>query len=259
MSDDATIRETAESRPRDYWRPVVLIVAVVAILIWAEATGVSRRLANLREWIRSFGAFGPAVYVLVYVASTVVAIPVTPLTVAAGAMYGWVFATFLISIASLLGASASFLVARYFARDAVTHWLSRNARFREIDRLTEEHGIIIVALARLVPILPFTLVNYAFGLTSVRFWTYAWWTWLCLLPANVLYVVGADAVARGLAEERIPWLLVCVFVFFILLTAILVRYARGRLKASTAGAGNRNADAPKINDKQMDGADTTNP
>ncbi len=128
MTGDRIAHET-ESRPRDRWRPVALIAVILVLLIWAEATGVSRRLANLREWIRSFGAWGPAVYILVYVVSTVIAIPVTPLTVAAGAMYGWMFATVLISIASLLGASVSFLVARYFARDAVARWLSRNARF----------------------------------------------------------------------------------------------------------------------------------
>jgi uncharacterized membrane protein YdjX (TVP38/TMEM64 family) len=66
--------------------------------------------------------------------------------------------------------------------------------------MTERHGAIIVAITRLVPIFPFNLLNYGFGLTRVRFGTYLLWSFLCMLPGIALYVVGADALTRGLAE-----------------------------------------------------------
>ena len=92
-------------------------------------------------------------------------------------------------------------------------------------------GAIIVALTRLVPLFPFNLLNYAFGLTRVPFWTYVFWTWLCIIPGTVLYVVGAGALFKGLEEGRVPWGLVLTFVGALIFLAILVRLARQRLRA----------------------------
>jgi uncharacterized membrane protein YdjX (TVP38/TMEM64 family) len=65
-----------------------------------------------------------------------------------------------------------------------------------------------VALTRLTPIFPFNLLNYGFGLTRVPFRTYLFWSWLCMLPGAFLYVVGADAVTKGVAQGKVPWTLV---------------------------------------------------
>jgi len=151
--------------------------------------------------------------------------------VAAGALFGSILGVISVSIASTLGASLAFLVARYFARDAVARWLSANEKFRRLDKMTEEHGAIIVALTRLVPIFPFNLLNYGFGLTRVRFWTYVFWSWLCMLPGTVLYVVGADAVIQAITEGKVPWALLGVILAFVVLLTFLVRHARRRPQA----------------------------
>ncbi len=117
-----------------------------------------------------------------------------------------------VSVASTLGAALAFAVARWFARDSVARWLAKNERFLRLDRMTGTARCVVVAITRLVPIFPFTLLNYGFGLTGVRFRTYVLWSWLCMLPGTVLYVVGADAVTRGLAEGRVPWPLVAIVV-----------------------------------------------
>jgi len=82
-----------------------------------------------------------------------------------------------------------------------------------------------------VPIFPFNLLNYGFGLTRVPFWTYVFWTWLCIIPGTVLYVVGADAVLQGVAQGKVPWGLVLAFGAALIFLTILVRFARRRLKA----------------------------
>jgi uncharacterized membrane protein YdjX (TVP38/TMEM64 family) len=138
----------------------------------------------------------------------------------------------LVSIAATLGASLAFLIARYFARDAAARWLSQKEKFRRLDQLTEEHGAVIVALTRLVPILPFNLLNYGFGLTRVPFWTYLFWSWLCMLPGTVLYVVGADVFTSGISQGKVPWVLIGALAGAGTILAILVRYAKGKLKAS---------------------------
>lgn len=213
-----------------WWRPVLLLGVVITILILAKFLGLTDRLGDLRDWIRSLGAPGALVFILIYVVAVVAAVPAAPISVAAAALFGSVWGVIVINIAATLGAGLAFLVGRYFARQAVVNWLGRNEKFRRLDELTEEHGAIIVALTRLVPVFPFNLLNYAFGLTRVPFWTYVFWTWLCIIPGTVLYVVGADAVLQGVAQGKVPWTLVLVFGAALILLAILVRFANRRLQ-----------------------------
>jgi uncharacterized membrane protein YdjX (TVP38/TMEM64 family) len=208
------------------WRPIALIAGIIAILILSKFFGLGQRLGDLREWIAALEPWGPAVFILLYVSATVAALPGSAITVAAGALFGSILGVILVSIASTLGASLSFLIGRYFAREAVARWLEDNEKFNRLDRLTEKHGAIIVALTRLVPLFPFNLLNYGFGLTRVPFGTYVFWSWLCMLPGTVLYVVGADAVVKGIAEGRVPWLLVAALAVAGIILIFLVRRAR---------------------------------
>jgi uncharacterized membrane protein YdjX (TVP38/TMEM64 family) len=216
---------------RQWWRPVVLLALVIAILMAARFLGLADKLGELRDWIKSLGPLGAVVFILIYVAAVVAAIPAAPVSVAAAALFGSVWGVILINIGATLGAGLAFLVGRYFALEAVVNWLGQNEKFRRLDQLTAEHGAIIVALTRLVPIFPFNLLNYGFGLTRVPFWTYVFWTWLCIIPGTVLYVVGADAVLQGVAQGKVPWTLVLAFGAALVCLTILVRFAKRRLQA----------------------------
>ena len=89
-----------------------------------------------------------------------------------------------------------------------------------------------------MPIFPFNLLNYGFGLTRVPFWTYVVWSWLCTLPGTILFVVGADALTLGVAEGEVPWALVGVLVGMIILLMILVRQAHKKLQEGETKTGN---------------------
>ena len=211
-------------------RTVFFLVVIVSLLVVAKVFGLGERLGELRDWIGTLGSLGSLVFVAIYIVAVIAAIPGSALTVAAGALFGSVFGVIWVSIASTVGASLAFLIARYFARDAIVKWLSKNEKFRRLDQLTEDHGAIIVALTRLVPIFPFNLLNYGFGLTRVQFWTYVFWSWLCMLPGTVLYVVGADAVTKGLTRGEVPWVLVSALVGVAVVLFIIVRFARKKLQ-----------------------------
>ncbi|MEO8198575.1 MAG: TVP38/TMEM64 family protein, partial [Thermoanaerobaculia bacterium] len=217
-------------------KPVGLIVAVVAVLVAARVFGLGERLGELRVWIESLGAWGPIAYALIYGVATALAVPASVLTVAAGAIFGSVVGVAVVSVGATLGATLAFLLARSFARGAVERWLADNERFAKLDAMVEKHGAIVVAITRLVPIFPFNLLNYGFGLTKVGLGTYVFWSWLCMLPGTVLYVVGADAVTRGLAEGRVPWALVGVVVVALAILALVVRRARRVLAQREAAA-----------------------
>jgi uncharacterized membrane protein YdjX (TVP38/TMEM64 family) len=211
------------------WRPLLLICVVAAVIVLSYVLGLGERLAALRDWIHSLGTLGPVVFILIYVGATVVALPGLAITIAAGAIFGSVVGVIVVSIGSTIGASLAFLIARYFARDATEKWLSSRQAFKKIDNLTQKHGAIIVAIVRLVPLFPFNLVNYGLGLTNVRFWTYVVWSWLCMLPGTILYVVGTDAVIQAIVGKKVPWTLVGIVIGVAILLVVLVRFARRRL------------------------------
>jgi uncharacterized membrane protein YdjX (TVP38/TMEM64 family) len=214
----------------DLWRPVLLLSAVIAVLALARILGWAERIDDLREWIRSLGVWGPLVYALIYIAATVAALPGSVMTLLAGALFGSLVGTVVVSLASIIGASLAFLIARYFARDAVARWLSKNEKFRRLDEMTEKYGAVIVAIVRLIPLFPFDLLNYGFGLTRISFRTYVFWSWLCMIPGTILYVVGADALTKGIAEGKAPWPLIAVLAAAAVIVAFLVRYARQMLR-----------------------------
>lgn len=221
-----SVSSTPRSSVRAWVRPVILLAVLVAVVGLAKTFGLGDRLGELRGWIESLGAWGPVVFVFLYAAATVAALPGSALTIAAGALFGSVAGVIVVSAGSTLGASLAFLVSRYFARDAVSHWLSGKEKFRKLDEMTGRHGAIMVAVTRLVPIFPFSLLNYGFGLTRVNFWTYVLWSWLCMLPGTVLYVVGADAFTKGLQQGEIPWPLVGAVAVAAVILTVLVRRAR---------------------------------
>jgi len=214
----------------DWWKPGVLLVFIVAAIGFSKVFNVGERLLDLRFWIESRGLLGMLVFVLIYAAGAIAVFPGAVLTVAGGAIFGSVRGVIVVSIASTLGAALAFTVSRYFARDAVRRWLAGNSHFQRIDLLTERYGAVIVALTRLTSIVPYNLLNYAFGLTRIRFWTYLFWTWLCMLPVTVLLVVGADAFTIGIAGGDIPRTLIGIFVVVLILLVFLIRISRKTIK-----------------------------
>jgi uncharacterized membrane protein YdjX (TVP38/TMEM64 family) len=212
------------------WKPLLLLGIVVAVMVLSQVLGVGEYLKALQAWIRGLGYWGPLVFILLYAVTTVAALPGSVMSVFAGAVFGPVIGVVAVIFGATLGAGLAFLVARYFAREAVSSWLSSKEKFRQLDDLTEKQGAIMVAVTRLVPLFPFNLLNYGFGLTKVPFWTYVGWSFLCMLPGTVLYVVGASAVTEALAEGRIPWVLVVVVAVILVIITFLAKAARKRIQ-----------------------------
>jgi uncharacterized membrane protein YdjX (TVP38/TMEM64 family) len=217
-------------KSKDWWKPVVLIIIIVTLFIIVNMYGLGVKIEELQHWIQSLGFWGPFAFFFIYLGAVIATIPGTIFGVIAGALFGSVIGVILISISSTIGASLTFLIARYFARDTVARWLSKNKTMERLDRLTEEQGMVIVGLTRLIPLFPFTLLNYGFGLTKVSFKTYVFWSWLCMIPGTIIVVVGTDVLTQELAQGRTPWELVGVLVITILVLGLIVWYERKQLQ-----------------------------
>ncbi|MHC5034427.1 MAG: TVP38/TMEM64 family protein [Planctomycetota bacterium] len=213
-----------------WWKLVVLVVAVVAMVLIARRLGLGQRLDDVRAWIAGLGNWAPLAFIVVYIVATVAMVPGTALTLGAGALFGSFWGVVYVSIASTVGASCCFLISRFLARTSVEGWLGSNERFQRLDGLTRTHGWLMVAIARLVPLFPFNLLNYGFGLTDVSFPTYVVCSWAFMLPGTVLYVVGADAVVEAIYMGRIPWALVGVVAAVAVVLVFAARGAARRLR-----------------------------
>ena len=222
-------KEESFEKPKDWWKPVLLLVIIMVVFILVNIYGFGEQLEELQSWIHGLGPWGPVAFFLIYLGAVIATIPGTIFGVIAGALFGSVNGVILISISSTVGASLTFLIARYFARDAVTRLLAKNDTMRKLDQLTQDHGVIMVAITRLVPFFPFTLLNYGFGLTKVSFKTYVFWSWLCMIPGTIIFVVGADAITQAITQGRVPWMLIGVVIITSIILGLIARYARQQL------------------------------
>ena len=154
----------------------------------ASALPFLQWMVDFIQWAKGMGAAGGALYAVVYILGTALFFPGLPLTLGAGFLYGAILGTLVVSPASVAGATLAFLIARYIARNWVTRRLKKYPQAAAIDRAIEKNGFKAVVLLRLQPVLPFNILNYALGLTSVRLRDYMLASWIGMFPATVLYV-----------------------------------------------------------------------
>lgn len=155
--------------------------------------------------VEKLGPWGPVVFVLAYIVAALLLVPGSALTLSAGTLFGVTTGTALVSVASTTAAALAFLIGRFLARDAVAARIAGNESFAALDRALGRDGWKIVALARLSPLFPYTLLNYAFGLTRVKFPHYMLASWLAMLPGTMLYVyLGSLARAGARSGEKTP-------------------------------------------------------
>jgi pyruvate/2-oxoglutarate dehydrogenase complex dihydrolipoamide dehydrogenase (E3) component/uncharacterized membrane protein YdjX (TVP38/TMEM64 family) len=181
--------------------------AIIVVLVVA-AVGSTVLLLPVRQWftdfenyIRSFGAAGPLIVVLIYVLSTVLFIPASAITVGAGSLFGLQIGFVVVILGANLGALCSFLLARSFLREKVATWAAGNAKFRSLDRAIGRQGFKVVLLTRLTPVFPFVLLNYFLGLTAVRTGAYVLANLIGMLPAMFLFVYIGAAARDALAGQ----------------------------------------------------------
>jgi uncharacterized membrane protein YdjX (TVP38/TMEM64 family) len=210
----------------------------MSLLLLVRLLPVDRLVALLSAKVESLGVWGPVMFAVVYVLAAVLFVPGSALTLAAGAVFGLVVGTILVSLASTTAAAVSFLVGRYLARDSVRQWASRNPQFSAIDRAIGQEGWKIIALLRLSPAIPFSLGNYLYGVTSIRFWPYVLTSWLAMLPGTFMYVYLGYAGRAGLSaatgapdgRSLAQWaILVVGLVATVLVTVYVTRLARNAI------------------------------
>ena len=161
---------------------LVLLVAAAAIALLVDLPNA----AEVRALVDRSGVVAPVVFVVLYALVTLAPLPKNVLSALAGAVFGFAYGSLLVYLAALVGAGVAFALGRTLGRDAVEGLTG--GRVAKVDALLARRGLVAVIGARLIPVLPFTAINYSAGLTAIRFRDFALGTAIGIIPGTLAYV-----------------------------------------------------------------------
>ena len=209
----------------------VLVMALTVAIIWLGLHRELLQLATIERELQRFGVWAPILFLLLYALGTVLFVPGSVLTLAGGALFGPIWGTLWNLTGATLGATLAFLIARYLASDWVAACSSD--RLGRLIRGVEEEGWRFVAFVRLVPLFPFSLVNYAFGLTRIRLREYVLASSVCMAPGALAYTylgyAGREAASGQAGAVRKGLLALALLATVALLPRLLRRVKAQRL------------------------------
>ena len=208
----AAARRLPVERRRSWWPFVVFAAFLVAVVVASRAVDLGRHVETAQAWTAALGILAPAAFVLVYVAATLIGVPGTPFTLLSPLLFGPLIAFVVMVVASGASAAGGFLIARYLARDAFTARLGGTDGFARLSRLVGAHDWVVIPFLRIVPIAPFAVVNYGFGLTGIPFWRYFLWTEAAMIPVNAVLILGTDAFYVAAMRGTVSWPLIAAAV-----------------------------------------------
>lgn len=198
MEDNMSASASAKKR----WPKIAMLTALIALVVALKFSGAAEFLdpQQLQQWISSYGLWAPVIFILLYSIAPALFLPGLPLTILAGVIFGPIWGVVYTIIGATIGASIAFLVARYTARDWISGKLTA-PRWKKLDEDVARQGWKVVAFTRLIPLFPFNLLNYAFGLTNVRFSHYVVTSFICMLPATIAFISLSSSLGQLLKGQ----------------------------------------------------------
>lgn len=228
------------------WRLAILLLVLVvaAVLVSRSGIDVSDTTQRFAETLQAQGDLGLVWLALAYIPASVLFFPAALLTLVGGFTFGFAKTLIAVSLGSTVGATSAFLAGRTLLRRLIEHKVASDVRFRVLDAAVAEQGFKIVMLTRLSPVLPFNLLNYAFGLTKVRLRDFVLASWIGMFPGTVLYVsIGSAAkslsdILAGRSEGGVAQkvLFGVGVVATLIVTVLMARIARKALTDATTAA-----------------------
>ena len=172
-----------------------LSIAIAFAVVYRDSFDINL----IEQWINQAGWWAPVIFILIYTMAAVLFLPGSVFTLAGGVIFGPVLGVVVNVTGATMGATLSFLIARYLASDIVSQ--RSGGKLKQLINGVEAEGWRFVAFVRLVPLFPFNLLNYTLGLTKIRFSEYVGATFIFIIPACIAYTyigyAGREAVGGG--------------------------------------------------------------
>lgn len=186
--------------------------------------------AHLKDYIQSFGKIAVAVYIFAYVLNTLsVFPPVAALSLTAGILFGKLWGAIYLLIGAMIGTSCTFFISRFFGRGMVEKILK--GKFRNLDELLERKGFSTILFFRVIPIIPYEVINYAGGLSKIKFKDYFFATFLGLIPGVIVATFFGSSLSEiKKIKDIFSWQFVIILLAVILIVSLPLIYRRIKRK-----------------------------
>ncbi len=229
-------REDKAGGGRPWIKLVVVLAAIAALILIANHFGVfdmlkggtlKDRVLRLDAFFHGMGPWAPAALIAIWIIACVLLLPGLPMSIVSGLIFGAVWGSVWTTVGANLGAVLAFLIGRYAARDMVAGWVEKNRALKKIDDGVRKQGWRMLMITRLVPLFPFNVQNYVYGLTDIPLRTYILVTFPCMIPATIAFNFAAgsarEVILSGGQPEAVKKTIVYLAIaaiFFVLLSLI---------------------------------------
>ena len=178
---------------------IVLILVLNSIFGWSSYLSDSENLAFLSEMIKENMLAASLIYIgITIVACVALALPGVTFAILAGILFGPWWGTLLCLIATTIGAIIAFIVGRFFLQDSIKPMVEKNRLMKKL--LFDDVGrsdVVLLAITRLVPLFPYNIQNFAYGITDMSIGRYSLFTFLFMIPGVALYTIGTAGFTSG--------------------------------------------------------------
>ncbi len=205
---------------------LVLIIAISVAIYYRDDFSVDL----VKQWIDQVGWWAPVIFIFIYATGTILFLPGSIFTFAGGFIFGPVLGVLYNLAGATLGASLSFLIARYLASNFVSQ--RSGGRLKQLINGIEVEGWRFVAFVRLVPLFPFNLLNYALGLTKIRFIEYVLATFIFIIPKYIAYTyigyAGSEVISGGDGFVKAILIAIALLAAVLFIPRFITTLRRGR-------------------------------
>ena len=197
------------------WIKIIVFVCLVIVLLvldahfgWSAYLGDMNNLMFLKNTVEENLFFALFLYIVITIVGCVVlALPGVTFAIIAGMLFGSFWGIFACLLATTLGAMLAFLVGRFFLKDAVKPMLEKNALMKKLlFSNNKKNDLIVLMITRMVPLFPYNLQNFAYGITDIGFWKYSILTFVFMFPGVSFYTIGAAGLTAG--EDKWKYFLI---------------------------------------------------
>lgn len=198
---------------------IAALSVLVIVFVIAKQLGLIDQLKNiqvLQEWFQGLGFVGYAAYILLYIAVAVFMFPALTITIVAGITFGSVLGGLLSLVGATLGAAVAFVIAKHVARDTIVNRFGANPIFKKIEQGVEQNGTSFLILTRLVPVFPYNLQNYAYGVTSMKLSTFTLVSLITMAPGAFIYAfMAGEIVSNGISAKLLVQFAIAGLILFV--------------------------------------------
>jgi uncharacterized membrane protein YdjX (TVP38/TMEM64 family) len=196
------MKSKEKMKKNNFLKIIIFISIIILVIILNKYFGWSKYLSDTKnlDFINENNiVYSALIYILFTIIGCVVlAIPGVTFAVFAGILFGPILGTFLCLIATTLGAALAFIVGRYFLKDTIKPMLEKNKILKKLLFSNDEkNDMIILMITRMVPIFPYNLQNFAYGITDMGLFKYTFYTFIFMFPGVAFFTIGAAGLNAG--------------------------------------------------------------